>query len=75
MEYQIIGFGIEYANELIYCEAVMRDHYYDILFNSKWRASLEMTDIDTWTQVSGVTLPQTVIDEIGRKIQNHYDEP
>jgi hypothetical protein len=70
--YPIIGFGLEYANQLIYCEAIMRDDEYDLLFDGKWTASIAHNDEWDWMQASGVILPQDTIAEIGLKIESHY---
>lgn len=73
MDNPVIGFGIEYAGKLIYCEAVMHDRCYEILFSGNWIASIEHTDELNWIQASGTILPQSTIDEIGFKIESHYD--
>jgi hypothetical protein len=73
MDHPVNGFGIDYGDELVYCEAVMHDNHYEILFNGKWIASIELTDDENWILASGTILPQAVIDEIGRKIEEQYD--
>ena len=69
----VIGFGIAYGNEMIYCEAHMDERSYDIYFDGAWTASLEHTDELNWIQASGAILPQAIIDEIGQRIESHYD--
>ena len=69
----VTGFGLSYNEELIYCEAVMTDEGYEILFNGNWRARIELNEIDIWMLAAGAPLPQTIIDEIGNKIEEHYD--
>lgn len=69
----IIGFGIVYGEEIIYCEASMAERSYEIYFNGKWMASVEHTEYLNWIQASGVILPQSIIDEIGQKIERHYN--
>jgi hypothetical protein len=71
-QYPVIGFGLEYGNELIYCEAVMKDNYYDIHFDGKWVASIAHNEDWDWMQASGVILPETIIDEIGLRIESNY---
>jgi hypothetical protein len=68
----VIGFGIEYGEELIYCEASMAERSYDIYFDGEWTASVAYTDQFHWIQGSGVILPQDIIDEIGQRIESHY---
>lgn len=72
-QYPVHGFGLAYNEELIYCEAVMSDQGYEIMFDGKWRARVELNDQDTWMLAAGAPLPQTLIDEIGKKIEEHYD--
>ncbi|MEN0053551.1 MAG: hypothetical protein AAGC65_07770 [Mucilaginibacter sp.] len=71
-EYPAFGFGIDYGDELVYCEVIMRDNSYDIQFNNQWIASIEHTEDFTWLQASGTILPQKLIDEIGAQIEHHY---
>ncbi len=72
MEYPVIGFGLAYADELIFCEAVMKDNHYDVLFDGKWVASIAHNDDWDWMQASGVILPETIIEEIGLRIESNY---
>ena len=72
MENPVIGFGLDYGNELIYCEAVMQPNYYDVLFNGQWMASVSHTEQWDWIQTSGVILPQETIAEIGLRIESNY---
>ncbi|NOW96084.1 hypothetical protein [Mucilaginibacter sp. SG564] len=69
----VIGFGIVYGDEMIYCEASMTERSYEIFFNGLWMASVEHTDQFNWIQASGVILPQSIIDEIGQRIESHYN--
>lgn len=69
----VIGFGIEYSDELIYCEVNMDGRSYDIYFNGKWTGSVEYTDGFNWIQASGAILPQSIIDEIGERIENNHN--
>lgn len=72
MQHPEIGFGMVYADELIYCEAVMKDNHYDVLFDGKWVASIAHNDDWDWIQASGVILPETIIEEIGLRIESNY---
>lgn len=68
----VIGFGIDYG-EFIYCEVFMAERSYDIFFDEKWMASVEYTDQFNWIQASGTILPQSIIDEIGLRIESNYN--
>lgn len=72
MEHPVIGFGLEYAGELVYCEAVMQDKQYEVLFNGNWIASIIHTDDWDWIQASGTILPEATIEEIGFRIESNY---
>ncbi|QEC74719.1 hypothetical protein [Mucilaginibacter ginsenosidivorax] len=70
--YPVIGFGLEYGSRLIYCEAVMKDGHYDVLFDGKWMASIAYNDHWDWMLDSGMILPEETIAEIGLRIESHY---
>ncbi|NCD68262.1 hypothetical protein [Mucilaginibacter agri] len=70
--YPAIGFGLDYANQLIYCEVIMRDNYYDVLFNGELTASIAHNVDWDWLQTSGVILNDETIAEIGLKIERYY---
>lgn len=72
MQYPVIGFGLDYAGELIFCEAVMHDKHYNVLFDGKWVASVIHDDNMQWLQASGTILPETIIEEIGYRIDSNY---
>ncbi len=71
-QHPVIGFGLDYADQLIYCEAVMQDNHYDVLFNGIWMASIAHTEEWDWVQESGVILPDAVVAEIGLRIESNY---
>jgi hypothetical protein len=71
-EHPVFGFGIDYANELMYCEVVMHHNHYEVLFNGAWRGTVAHTENFEWIQASGVILPQSIVDEIGLKIESQY---
>ena len=73
MENPVTGFSVDHNDKAVFCEAVMHDTYYDILFSGVWVAAVQLTENETWIQVSGTTLPQATIDEIGRRIESKYD--
>ena len=73
MDNPVIGFGIDYAGELKYCEAIMQDTSYDIYFDHEWIASIIHDDNWDWRLASGSILPQSIINEIGLRIESHYN--
>ena len=71
--YSVVGFGLAYAGQLVYCEAVMNHNEFDVLFDGKWVASIAHNDDCNWMQASGTILPEQIISEIGLKIESHYE--
>lgn len=71
-EHQVIGCGLDYGNQLIYCEAVMQEDHFDVHFDGKWVASIAHNENWDWMQASGVILPKTIVDEIGLRIESYY---
>jgi len=72
MQHPVIGFGLDYANELVYCEAVMKENHYEVLFDGHWIASVVHNDEMEWSQASGTILPEAIIEEIGFRIDSNY---
>ena len=72
MENLVIGFGLDYASELVYCEAVMKDNHYDVLFDGKWMASIVHNDDMEWMLASGAILSDGMVREIGFRIDSNY---
>jgi len=68
----VTGFGLAYGGELIYCEAVMNEDNFDVLFDRKWVASIAHNDDWDWMQSSGVILPDEIVAEIGLRIESNY---
>ena len=71
-QHPVIGFGLAYAGELVFCEAVMQDTHYDVHFDGTWVASVVHNDEMEWSQASGMILPETTIREIGFRIDSNY---
>jgi hypothetical protein len=71
-EHPIFGFGIDYGNELVYCEAVMQNDHYEVLFNGVWKGTVVHSEDFDWIQASGPILPQSIIYQIGLRIESHY---
>ena len=72
-EYPTFGFGIKYAGEYLYCVVIMHEDSFDIKLNNRSFASIAHTEDLTWILASGTILPQTHIDEIGARIEHHYN--
>ena len=66
------NFAIEYAAKTVNCEVMMQPDAYDILFDGRWMASITHTEEWTWIQASGVILPDSIIDEIGFRVESEY---
>ncbi len=73
MDNPVIGFGIDYGGELKYCEAIMQETSYDIYFDREWIASIIHDDNWNWQLAAGAILPQSIINEIGLRIESHYN--
>jgi hypothetical protein len=71
-EHPVIGFGIDYGKELIYCETIMQHDHYEVRFNGVWVGTVEATEDFGWIQASGTILTQCIVNEIGFKIESHY---
>ena len=71
MENPIVEFEVNNAGETFHCKAIMHDRHYDIIVNDKSIASIEHTENCNWKQISDTGLSQTLIDDIGSKIEAH----
>ena len=71
-QHLVFGFGLEYAGDLVYCETVMQDDHYEVLFNGVWIGTVEHTEDFEWIRPSGAILPQSIVDEIGFRIVSQY---
>jgi hypothetical protein len=72
MENPVIGFKLEYGGNLVYCEATMQDNYYEISFDGNPIGTIEHDEDLTWRPASGTILPQSIISEIGERIESNY---
>jgi hypothetical protein len=66
------SFELDYADNAVVCKVIMQPDGYDILFDGRPMASIAHTDEWTWIQASGAILPQTIIDEIGFRVESEY---
>ena len=71
-QHPVIGFGLAYGGQLIFCEAVMKADHYDVLFDGRWTASIAHNEDWDWMQASGVILPEAIVAEIGLRIESYY---
>jgi hypothetical protein len=71
-QHPVIGFGLDYSGQLIYCEAIMQEDHFDIHFDGQYIASIAHNDDWDWMQASGAILPETIIAEIGLRIESNY---
>ena len=66
------SFELEYAGETVNCKVNMQAQSYDILFDGRYMATIAHTGDATWTLESGVILPESIIEEIGLRVENEY---
>jgi hypothetical protein len=64
------SFELNYAGETVNCEVNMQPQSFDIWFGGRFMATIAYTGEMTWIQESGVILPQSVIEEIGLRIES-----
>ncbi len=67
----VFGYGVQMATELRYCEVVMYDHAYEVVFQTSF-AEIQLDENFNWQLTAGVPLPFSTIAEIGRKIESIY---
>lgn len=67
-----LGFGLEYPSELIYCEVIPNEQAFEVLFNGKPVAEIQLNENMNWMLFSGIPLPNTIINEIGWRIENVF---
>lgn len=66
------GFGIDRAENITYCEVVLKNHLYDIWFDGAKVARLGQDQQRNWVQLSGNSIPTSIIEEISQRIEDHY---
>ncbi|MFB9843978.1 hypothetical protein [Mucilaginibacter ginsenosidivorans] len=67
----VFGYAVQIATELRYCEVIMRDHAYEVVFRSAF-AEIQLDDNLNWQLTAGVPLPYSIITEIGHRIESVY---
>lgn len=65
-------FELMYADQIVICTVVMQTDGYEVLFDGRPMASVVHAEDWSWVQASGVILPQTIVDEIGLRIESEY---
>lgn len=68
-----LGFGLDYADELFYCEVQATEDSYELFFDSKPVASITLNIYFRWMLCSGAIIPQSIIDEIGIRIESYFE--
>jgi hypothetical protein len=68
----MFGTGIAYANELIYWQVEMADDDYKVLFFGELVAEITLNENGEWVLSSGIPLPDSIISEIGQRIEAQY---
>ena len=64
---------VRYNSRLVYVEALMIDSGFQILFNSKPVAQIEMTENFKWEITNGAILPDEILAEIGARIERKFN--
>lgn len=72
MDNPTIAFGLEYAGELVFCEAIMHDRHFEIFFDGVSKGTIEYTENFEWIQASGGLISLGAIKEIGFRIESYY---
>jgi hypothetical protein len=65
-------FPIVYAEAAVICAVIMEENRYNVHFDGRWMASIGHTEEWTWIQEDGVILPDSIIEEIGLRIESEY---
>jgi hypothetical protein len=65
------GYAVQTAIELTYCEVVMQDHAFEIVFKESV-AEVQLDDQFQWRLTAGIPLPNHLIAEIGKKIESVF---
>src|SRR5579872_2548246 len=68
LAYLSFGFGVGYHNELVYCQAIMRENYFEVYAWNR-RADIRLNDDMQWQIWRGTRLPFTIFDEVTNRIE------
>ncbi len=68
----MFGTGIAYADQLIYCEVEMDEDDYKVFFFGELVAEITLNENGEWMLTSGIPLPESIISEIGQRIEALY---
>jgi hypothetical protein len=68
------GFGLQFRDELIYCEVILNMGLYEIWFDNINIAVLSQNAKCIWLQVSGETLSPAILRDITNRIKSHYNQ-
>jgi hypothetical protein len=68
-----IIFDLERFGKRLACVVTMFGNSYQVFINGRDYGCIEMDDEEGWVQRSGVSMPQNLVDTIGRIIEQYYD--
>jgi len=68
-----ITFDLERFGKQLTCIVTMYANCYRVSVNGRDYGSIEMDDEEAWVQRSGVSMPQDLVETIGRLIEHHDD--
>ncbi|GAA4919728.1 hypothetical protein [Mucilaginibacter defluvii] len=69
------GFGIQSADELIFCEVILKDKgIYTVWMNGSQVAELTQDSKCNWQQLTGEKLRSSVFREITEKVEGYYNQ-
>lgn len=66
------GFGLQLDDNIIYCEIIVKHNVYEIWFDGVSVAKIYQDEQYNWLQVLGKPLPVAAINDIAKRIENHY---
>ena len=72
MQHPTFNFNLDYAGTTVDCKVVMEDRSFTIFFDDRLMATIAHTDDMDWIQESGVILPESIVEEIGCRVESEY---
>jgi hypothetical protein len=67
------SFELEYAGQHVNCNVIMQSNEFDILFDGCSMGSIAYNEKQTWILSSGSILPDSIVEEIGNRIESQYE--
>ncbi len=69
------GFGIQSADELIFCEVILKDKgIYTVWMNGSQAAELTQDSKCKWHQLTGEKLRPSILREITERVEGYYNQ-